>query len=68
MSKLDYVVKRAEETAKNRAEYSTEHTDHTNYSDDYCAGFLGGQYCEKETEASCIIIYMMPLFFKRVGV
>lgn len=42
MSKLDYVVKRAEETAKNRAEYSTEHTDHTNYSDDYCAGFLGG--------------------------
>lgn len=42
MDKLDYIVKRAEETAKNRDEMSTEHTDHTNYSDDYCAGFLGG--------------------------
>lgn len=42
MSKLDYVVLRAEETAKTREALSNEHTDHTNYSDDYCAGFLGG--------------------------
>lgn len=42
MSKLDYIVERAEETANRREEMSTEHTDHTNYSDDYCAGLLGG--------------------------
>ena len=31
MSKLDYIVERAEETANRREEMSTEHTDHTNY-------------------------------------
>lgn len=42
MSKLDYVVARAEETANRREAMAVEHNDHTNYSDDYCAGLLGG--------------------------
>lgn len=42
MSKLDYVVQQAEANAKMREELSMAHTDHTNYSDDYCAGLLGG--------------------------
>ena len=39
MSKLDYVMDVAQQRVEMRASSEAEHTNHTDYSDDYCIGF-----------------------------
>ena len=39
MSKLDFVMDVAQQRVEMRAASGTEHTDHTDYGDDYCIGF-----------------------------